>query len=376
MHAPDDLQSRRIEVREWLDAHPSPSGADLAAAGYVSPHWPEPWGLAARPDHQLLIEAELAAAGVVLPDNPIGIGWAGPTLLHAGTEAQQRRWLPGLLSGEEFWCQLFSEPGAGSDLASLTTTARRDGDTWIVNGQKVWTTWAERARWGILLARTDPTASKHHGISYFVCPMDAPGIEVRPITEMSGGQHFTEVFFDEVPIPADHLIGVVDDGWRLARVTLGNERVSLSTGGVLWGMGPTSEEFIRIVRDSGGVADPVLRQRFVDVYIDAFLLDLHGRRILETALAGGEPGPEASLKKLLADEHGQRLTDLARDLTGPAAMLSGTDAIGPNGTPNERSWGDWCWANLFSRALTIGGGTTQVQRNILAERVLGLPREK
>lgn len=376
MPPPDDLQARRVGIRQWLDAHPTPSGPELAGAGYVAPHWPEPWGLAARPDHQLMIEAELSAAGVDLPDNPIGIGWAGPTLLHAGTPEQQRRWLPGLLSGEEFWCQLFSEPGAGSDLASLTTRARLDGDTWIVSGQKVWTTWAERARWGILLARTDPDASKHHGVSYFVCPMDAPGIEIRPITEMSGGQHFTEVFLDEVPIPADHLIGVVNDGWRLARVTLGNERVSLSTGGVLWGMGPTSDEFTRIVRDSGGIADPVLRQRFIRIYIDAFLLELHGRRILETALSGAEPGPEASLKKLLADEHGQRLTDLARDLTGASAMLSGDDAVGPNGSPNEATWGDWCWAFMFSRALTIGGGTTQVQRNILAERVLGLPRER
>jgi len=370
-----DLETRRAEIRRWLEDHPTPTGAELASAGYVAPHWPEPWGLGAPADHQLLIEAELSAHGVELPDNPIGIGWAGPTLLHAGTPDQQRRWLPGLLSGGEFWCQLFSEPGAGSDLASLSTVARLDGDTWIVSGQKIWTTWAERARWGILLARTDPTASKHHGISYFVCPMDAPGIDVRPITEMSGGRHFTEVFFDDVAIPADHLIGVVDDGWRLARVTLGNERVSLSTGGVLWGMGPTSDEFWRIIRTTGGIADPILRQRFASVHIDAFLLELHGRRILETALAGAEPGPEASLKKLLADEHGQRLTELARDLTGAASMLSGPDAVGPNGTPNDQPWGDWCWAYLFARALTIGGGTTQVQRNILAERVLGLPRE-
>ena len=366
----------RVRLRAWLAEHPDPSGAELAAAGLVAPHWPEPWGRSAGPVEQLIIEDELRRAGVGVPDNPIGIGWAGPTLLHAGTESQRRRWLGPLLSGEEFWCQLFSEPGAGSDLASLTTRAEADGDSWRVSGQKVWTTWAERARWGILLARTDPTAGKHHGVSYFVCPMDHPGIEVRVLREMSGGHHFCEVFLDDVVIPGDHLIGSPGDGWRLARVTLGNERVSLSTGGVLWGMGPTSDEFLDTVRAGGPVDDPVLRQRLASVHIEARLLELHGWRILSDALAGEEPGPEASLKKLLADEHGQRLTGLASDLSGPAAMLAGGDAVGPNGTEAERPWGTWPWAILFARALTIGGGTTQVQRNILAERVLGLPRDR
>ena len=185
------------------------------------------------------------------PINPIGIGWAGPTLMYAGTEEQKERWLWPLLSGEEFWCQLFSEPGAGSDLASLTTRAARDGDHYVVNGQKVWTSYAHIAKWGILLARTDPTATKHNGISYFVCPMDAPGIDIRPLIDMTGEHAFNEVFFTDVRIPADHLIGPEHGGWDLAKVTLGNERVSLSGEGALWGMGPTADDLVDLVEGRG-----------------------------------------------------------------------------------------------------------------------------
>ncbi|MFN8050093.1 MAG: acyl-CoA dehydrogenase family protein [Acidimicrobiales bacterium] len=367
---PDD--PRRVEVRAWLAAHPDPSPDELAGAGYVAPHWPAPWGLDADPELQLVIAEELAAANVTGVDNPIGIGWAGPTLVHAGTTAQKERFLGPLLRGEEFWCQLFSEPEAGSDLSSLTTRAVRDGDDWVVTGQKVWSTWADRSEYGILLARTDPDAPKHHGISYFICPMRQPGIDIRPIREMSGHHHFNEVFLDEVRVPADHLVGAPGDGWRLARVTLGNERVSLSTGGVCWGQGPTTADFFDAVRATGGLRDPLLRQRAAAMYTEAVLLQLHGHRILTQTLAGAEPGPEASLKKLLADEHGQRITDLAADLTGAAGMLAGDDRPGRFGGGEHEAWP---WAQLFSRALTIGGGTTQVQRNILAERVLGLPRE-
>ncbi|HEV7887601.1 MAG TPA: acyl-CoA dehydrogenase family protein, partial [Acidimicrobiales bacterium] len=172
---PGEDDPRRAEVRAWLAAHPRPSGRDLALAGYVAPHWPRPWGLDADPLHQLLIDAELRAAGVSRPLNPIGIGWAGPTILHAGTEEQKERYLLPLLAGEELWCQLFSEPGAGSDLASLSTRAERDGDEYVVNGQKVWTSLAHWARFGILIARTDPSATKHKGISYFVVDMKTPG---------------------------------------------------------------------------------------------------------------------------------------------------------------------------------------------------------
>ncbi|HKY15987.1 MAG TPA: acyl-CoA dehydrogenase family protein [Microthrixaceae bacterium] len=367
---PDD--PRRVAVREWTRAHPRPSPRELADAGYVAPHWPPPFGLGADAEHQVIIDEELVRAGVVLPENQIGIGWAGPTILAAGTPEQQQRFLPPLLDGSEFWCQLFSEPGAGSDLSMLSTRAELDGDTWVVNGQKIWSTWADRSRWGILLARTDPQLPKHRGISYFVCPMDDPGVTIRPIREMSGGHHFTEVFLDDVRIPADQMIGGRGEGWRLAKVTLGNERVSLSTGGLCWGMGPTSYDFFMLLRAAGGVDDPVARQRAAQLYAESFVLDLHGRRILSEALAGREPGPEASMKKFLADVAGQRITELAADLTGAAAMLSGDDGRGPlDGPP-----GEWPWAFLFARALSVGGGTSQVQRNILAEQVLGLPRDQ
>jgi len=385
--APDD--QRRAAVREWLAAHPRPSGAELAAAGYVAPHWPRPWGLEADPIHQLIIDDELGKAGVRRPVNPIGIGWAGPTLLYAGTPEQKQRYLAPILSGDEFWCQLFSEPGSGSDLANLGTRAVRDGDEFVVNGQKIWTSGAQYARFGILIARTDPDVAKHRGISYFVCPMDAPGIEIRPITEMTGGHTFNEVFFTDVRIPAANLVGDLNDGWRLAKVTLGNERVSLSTGGVLWGNGPTALETIDAIREQHpeGVADPHLRQRIAEVYIEHTLLDLIRLRTLTAALKGEAPGPEASIRKILADEHGQHVMSLAREMVGAHAMLTGgdgTDAfvpgtdtkgLGPDRPAGGLAHPGWYDGYMFSQALTIGGGTGDVQRNIVAERVLGLPHD-
>ena len=200
-------------LRRWLAAHPEPSGRELAERGLVAPHWPEPWGIGADPTHQLIVDDELRRAGVRRPTNTIGIGWAGPTILHAGTTGQKDRYLMPLLAGEEIWCQLFSEPGAGSDLASLTTRADRDGDEWVVRGQKVWTSYAHVAQYGILLARTEPEAPVHEGISYFICPMDSPGVTVRPLVDMTGTHTFNEVFLDEVRLPADCLIGARGQGW-------------------------------------------------------------------------------------------------------------------------------------------------------------------
>jgi alkylation response protein AidB-like acyl-CoA dehydrogenase len=365
---PPDDDPRRLAVREWLRDHPAPSGRDLADAGLVAPHWPAPWGQGADPVHQLVIDDELRAAGVRRPVNPIGIGWAGPTLLYAGTEDQQRRWLPRLLSGDDLWCQLFSEPGAGSDLASLTTRAERDGDEWVVNGQKVWTSVAQFARFGILIARTDPSASKHRGISYFVCPMDTPGVTVRPLVEMTGATTFNEVFLDDVRLPADCLVGEVGDGWSLAKVTLGNERVSLSSGGALWGMGPTGAELVDLVRAQGGVADPVLRQRVVRLHIEGQILRLIRLRTVTAAVHGRAPGPEASVRKVLADEHGQHVFGMAKDLAGAGGMLADAGPLGTDAGP-------WHSGFLFAPALTIGGGTGEVQRNIIGERVLGLPHD-
>jgi len=364
---PGDDDPRRGEIRAWLAEHPSPSGRELAEAGYVAPHWPRPWGLDADPVLQLLIDEELAAAGVGRPPNQIGIGWAGPTIIAAGTDAQKDRYLVPILSGEELWCQLFSEPEAGSDLASLRTTAVADGDDWVVTGQKIWTSIAHVSRFGILIARTDPDAPKQRGISYFVCPMTAPGAEVRPIVEMTGLHLFNEVFLDEVRIPGENLVGEVNRGWDLAKVTLANERVSLSTGGALWGRGPSASDLIDRAREVG-VGDPLLRQRLAAVHIEGELLRLLRLRSVSAAIRGEQPGPEASIRKLFADEHGQRLMGLARDLCGADGLLRG---VGPLGGPEAL----WDYGFLFSPALTIGGGTAQVQRNIIGERVLGLPAE-
>jgi alkylation response protein AidB-like acyl-CoA dehydrogenase len=365
---PPDDDPRRIAVREWLAANPKPAARELAEVGYVAPHWPRPWGLDADPIHQLLIDEELRRARIARPSNTIGIGWAGPTLVHAGTEAQKDRYLFPLLAAEEIWCQLFSEPGSGSDLAGLSTRAVLDGDEWIVNGQKIWTSLAQFSKFGILIARTDPDAPKHEGISYFICPMDAPGIEIRPIIEMTGLHTFNEVFFTDVRIPAENLVGDVNRGWALAKVTLGNERVSLSSGGALWGMGPAADDLLDLVRANGGAADPTMRQRLARLYIESELLRLIRLRTVTARIKGEPPGAEASIRKILADEHGQHIMGIAKDLAGPGAMLT---SVGPFG-------GDvagWHHGFLFAPALTVGGGTGEVQRNIVAERVLGLPHD-
>ena len=365
---PPEEDPRRVEVRDWLAEHPRPTGRQLAEAGYVAPHWPRPWGLDADPIHQIVIDDELRRARVNRPSNMIGIGWAGPTILHAGTREQKDRYLFPLLAAEEIWCQLFSEPGSGSDLANLGTRAERDGDTWVVTGQKIWTSLAQHSKLGILIARTNSDVPKHKGITYFICPMDAPGIEIRPIIEMTGLHTFNEVFLDEVRIPDENRVGEVNEGWTLAKVTLGNERVSLSSGGALWGMGPSAGDLLDLVRSRGGVSDPILRQRLAQLHIEAELLRLIRLRTVTARIKGEQPGPEASIRKILADENGQRIMGLAKDLDGPAAML--TDR-GPLGTDP----GPWHHGFLFAPALTVGGGTGEVQRNIIAERVLDLPHD-
>ncbi len=370
---PGDDDPRRVGVRDWLAEHPDPSGRQLAEAGYVAPHWPRPWGLDADPIHQILIDDELRAAGVKRPSNQIGIGWAGPTILHAGTAEQKDRYLFPILSGAEIWCQLFSEPGAGSDLANLSTRAVRDGDEWVVNGQKIWTSLAHHSRFGILIARTDPDVAKHQGITYFICPMDAPGIEIRPIIEMTGGHTFNEVFLTDVRIPDENRVGDVNGGWSLAKVTLGNERVSLSSGGALWGMGPAAGDLLDEVRgaarDGRGIDDPVVRDRLAQLHIESELLRLIRLRTVTARIRGEQPGPEASIRKILADEHGQRIMELAKDLAGPYGLVENARA---GGAPDLHGWH---WGYLFAQALTIGGGTGDVQRNIVAERVLGLPHD-
>ena len=371
LQLPDASHPVRQEFRAFLASHPSPTGRDLAEAGYVVPHWPRPWGLDADPLSQLLIDDELKLAGLKRPINPIGIGWAGPTLLAGGSPEQQARYLPRLLSGEDFWCQLFSEPDAGSDLSALRTTAVRDGEEFIISGSKIWTSYGHVARYGILLARTNTEVERHHGISYFVCPMDLPGITIRPLVDMTGDHAFNEVFFDEVRIPAECLVGELNEGWSLAKVTLMNERVSLSGEGALWGRGPTVADLLDLVRSDPRPLSPALRRRAVDVFIEAEVLAMLRQRLVSSVLAGRQLGPEASVRKALADEHGQHVMLLATDLAGLAGQLRG---YGPHGTKESDVLG-WSHGFLYSQALTIGGGTKAVQRNIIGERILGLPRD-
>ena len=385
---PAEDDPRRLEVRSWLEANPSPSTEDLAQSGYVVPHWPRPYGLDAEPMHQLIIDDELRRAGVARPANPIALGWAGPTILLAGTEEQKDTFLPGMLRDVK-WCQLFIEPDAGSDLSALGTRAVRDGDEYIVNGSKIWTSGGHYSQYGILIARTDPDVPKHKGISYFICPMDLPGISMTPIVDMTTAHSFNQVFFDDVRIPADLLIGEEGDGWRLAKVTLSNERVSLSSAGSLWGEGPSAQMLIELIRNSGGVSDPRVRQRVAALHCEAEVLRLNRLRTLSARLAGRTPGPEASIQKAMADEHGQHVMELAKELSGTAGMIAGS---GPSGNiPGSGRRGAtevnferdlfadvepiWHYGFLFSPALTLGGGTFAVQRNIVAEMVLGLPRE-
>jgi len=364
---PPDDDPRRLEIRTWIAEHPDPTRPQLAEAGFVAPHWPEPWGRGADAETQMLIDQEFSEAGIELPDPSIGVGWAGPTILAGGDEAQIKRFLPPMLDGTEDWCQLFSEPEAGSDLASLRTRAVRDGDEYVVNGSKIWSTRADCTEWGILLVRTADGGVPQKGITYLLLDMATPGIEVRPIYEMTGGRHFNETFFTDVRIPVDLRVGEENEGWRLAKVTLANERVSLSEGGVLWGLGPDDDQVLDKIR-SAGCDDPILRQRIADLYTEMVVLRLLNQRVMSAQVSGNDPGPLSSIRKAIGDEHGQKAMSLIKDLEGTSTLLDGH-------FPYHEEEDVWTWGHYFSRALTIGGGTSEVQRNIIGERILGLSRE-
>ena len=392
---PPDDDPRRLEIRAWLAENPAPSSEDLHAAGLIVPHWPRPWGLDADPMHQLIIDEELRRAGVsrtAVSTNAIGVGWAAPTILLAGSDWQKERFLTPIFTGSEIWCQLFSEPDSGSDLASLATRAVRDGDEYVINGSKIWSSGAHHSQFGILIARTDPDVPKHKGVSYFIVPMDTPGITLSPIVDMTTAHSFNQTFFDDVRLPAKYLVGAEGDGWRLAKVTLANERVSLSSSGSLWGTGPSAEDLLDLVRRGPGVDDPILRDRLAALHIEAEVLRLNRLRTLSARLSGRTPGPEASIQKIMGDEHGQHVMELAKDLAGASGMLTGSGPSGeiparsqsgatevnfPRGTGSQFPEVDplWHYGWLFGPALTLGGGTFAVQRNIVAEHVLGLPRD-
>ena len=346
----------RAELAEIGAAGPADRNGRLAEGGWVVPHLPRPWGREAGPLEQLVIAEEMRAAGLRAPGLAIG-AWVVPALVQYGTTEQQERFLPPTLRGELVWCQLFSEPGAGSDLAGLSTRAERAEGGWRLTGQKIWTSLAKQAAWAICVARTDPDAPRHDGISYFLVDMTSPGVQVRPLREMTGDALFNEVFLDEVFVPDDLVVGGVNQGWRVARTTLANERVSLSQS---WTFGCGNPELIEAVHGLGAGAGQAVLERAGRLVAEGHAIDLLGMRVTLKQLSGTEPGATGSVRKLLGMRHAQRVAEECWSLTGPDGAVGGTR---------------WSRAVLFTRALTIGGGTTDIQLNIIGERILGLPRD-
>jgi alkylation response protein AidB-like acyl-CoA dehydrogenase len=346
----------RAELAEIGAAGPADRNGRLAEGGWVVPHLPRPWGREAGPLEQLVIAEEMRAAGLRAPGLAIG-AWVVPALVQYGTPEQQERFLPPTLRGELVWCQLFSEPGAGSDLAGLSTRAERAEGGWRLTGQKIWTSLAKQAAWAICVARTDPEAPRHDGISYFLVDMTSPGVQVRPLREMTGDALFNEVFLDQVFVPDDLVVGGVNQGWRVARTTLANERVSLSQS---WTFGCGNPELIEAVHGLGAGAGQAVLERAGRLVAEGHAIDLLGMRVTLKQLSGTEPGATGSVRKLLGMRHAQRVAEECWSLTGPEGAVGGTR---------------WSRAVLFTRALTIGGGTTDIQLNIIGERILGLPRD-
>jgi alkylation response protein AidB-like acyl-CoA dehydrogenase len=401
--ATDPRDGLRSEVRAWLRDNWALSltlarwWRLLAGAGYAYPAWPKGFGgLGLSTKDARVVAEELVAAGAFGPPAGVGQGLGGGTLLAHGSAEQQARFLPPLARGEEAWVQLFSEPGSGSDLASLSTRAVRSGDEWIVTGQKVWSSGAFTADRGMLLARTNVDVPKHQGITYFVLDLDQPGVDVRPLRQMSGEAHFCEVFFSGARVGADRVVGEVDDGWRVARTTLALERDGLGGGGVTGlryaeggrkngdlervlaeilaapapapraGFFLTPKAMIALAEKRGLTADTAMRRALADYHIEAEVMALTGQRVKAAAAQGGAPGGAASTLKLAMSLHGRRFRDLLLKILGQEAVLVGADA------PDDgRSHAAFYW----SFAGTIGGGTDEIQRNVIAEQVLGLPRE-
>lgn len=375
--SPQDEQYRE-RLRSWLDAnaeHASfpkdPIGMvqamrdwqrRLYEAGYIGLAWPKEYGgQEATISEQVIVAEEFARFGLMPMINMVGLNILGPTLIRHGTEAQKQRYLPAILTAEEIWCQGFSEPEAGSDLASLKTRAVLDGDEFVVNGQKVWTSLGPIAHWIFLLVRTDPDAPKREGISYLLCEMKTPGVQVRPLRNAAGGLHFSEVFFDDVRIPAENLVGELNGGWKIARSSLDHERSGLS--GVIE-LERGLSEIRKMAAESGDVE---LIRKTTQLWIEIEGLRYLGYRALSAQLAGREPGAESSAGKLFATELRQRIAKLALEIEGPYAQLAKKS---PHAIENGR------WQAKYFDALpyTIGGGTSEVLRNVVAERILGLPR--
>jgi alkylation response protein AidB-like acyl-CoA dehydrogenase len=368
-------QAFAAEVRHWLAAHLEPppafAGLDdevawgrrwqarLAEGRWVGLHWPHEYGgRGASPLHVAIFNTEYARARAPQPVNRVGINLAGPTLLAHGTPEQKARWLAPILTADELWCQLFSEPDAGSDLAGLRTMALPVEGGWVLNGQKVWTSYAQYARWGICLARTDPDAPKHRGLSYLVVDMHDPGVEVRPLVQLTGEAEFNEVFLTDVFVPEDHLVGERNQGWAVANTTLAHERGTNFPFKEQVLHETYVQELLELVDAAGRWDDVAMVDRLVQAFVEVRVLRLHNWRTLSRLARGQEPGAESSWVKLAWTDMTQHLSAAALDLLGPEGALAGRWS---------RQW-------LWSGAAGIAGGTSEVQRTIIAERILGLPR--
>jgi alkylation response protein AidB-like acyl-CoA dehydrogenase len=370
----------RDELRQWLETNhpgPEPEGDEasfefrrdwqrrLNEAGWAGVSWPTEYGgRGATLIEQAIFNEETVRARTPQVANVLGLAMGGPTVIAHGTEEQRQRYLPPILSAEEIWCQGFSEPDSGSDLASVKTRAVKEGDEWVVTGQKVWTTFAHHAKWCMLVARTDQNAPKHKGLTYFLMDMEQDAVQVRPLVQITGEAEFNELFIEGARIPDGNIVGGEGNGWAVAITTLMHERATLAFGlqvGLQIALGQLLQR-AREARGSNGqpaAADPVIRQRLAQLMIEAEVLRLNAYRGLSATMRTGVPGPEGSLGKWHWSEINQALTELAIDMAGPRAMLA-DDA--------------WTYRFLRARANSIEGGTTEILKNIVAERVLGLPR--
>ena len=327
-------------------------------------------GLGLSPKHQTHINSRLFAAGAANPFflNPMGYGMCGPTVVEWGSDDQRSRYLRPLFTANEMWCQLFSEPGAGSDVAGLSMTAVQDGEEWILNGQKVWTSLAHIAKWGLVIVRTDPTAVKHSGITAFVVDMHAPGVEVRPLRQMTGGAEFNEVYFTDVRVPTAEMLGSPGEGWRVSLTTLMNERTAIGGSTPPRGAGPIAHA-VELFNELDDAQQPFYRNRLMELWCEAEAIRLNNLRAAANRRMGS-PGPEGSIGKMAGAEHNKRVYEFCMDLLGPQALLYDDYASGGEGSGLASISRV---AFLRSRANTIEGGTAEIMRNILGERVLGLP---
>jgi alkylation response protein AidB-like acyl-CoA dehydrogenase len=379
----------RDEVRTWLQENnpgPEPEGGldevmafrgewqlKLHAAGWAGISWPKEYGgRGATMIEQAIFVGEAAAQEAPSPANVLGLAMGGPVVIAHGTDAQKQRYLEPILTGEEIWCQGFSEPESGSDLASLKTRAVKDGDEWVVSGQKVWTTFAQYAKWCMLVARTDPDAPKHQGLTYFLMDMEQDGVEAKPLVQITGEGEFNEVFINEARIPEENIVGNVGDGWGVAITTLMNERAGLAFGAIAQiqnSLGRLAKLAREVRVEGGGTAaeDVYYRQRIAQLFIEAETMRLNAYRGLTKTMQSGVPGPEGSLGKWQWADINQGLNELALEIEGAYAALG-------RGSEHALDGGAWQYGFLRSRANSIEGGTTDILKNIIAERVLGLPR--